>query len=161
MPCSFLVGIGVVGFSGLNPLDIPRLASGWAGLTTPQNWLSWILSGLLVSGGSAFWNHALDLVQATKVQKELAVNATLPPARKFRHKPWRVWPEIGSTVFAVEEVAHGAAAGGVDFELGTALCVVGGAARLGLGGILQARCRRGSDWRSRACRDGARTPRGK
>jgi len=80
---SFLVGIGVVGFSGLNPLDIPRLASGWAGLTTPQNWLSWILSGLLVSGGSAFWNHALDLVQATKVQKELAVNATLPPGQKI------------------------------------------------------------------------------
>jgi len=60
-----------------------------------------------------------------------------PRPSRFRHKPWRVWPEIGSTVFAVEEVAHGAAAGGVDFELGTALCVVGGAARLGLGGFFR------------------------
>ena len=36
-------------------------------------------------------------------------------------------------VFSVEKVAHGAAAGGVDFVLGAALGVVGGAARLGLG----------------------------
>ena len=45
----------------------------------------------------------------------------------------RFEPAANSTVFAVEEVAHGAAAGGVDFEFGAALGVVGGAARFGLG----------------------------
>ena len=30
------------------------------------------LAGLLASGGSAFWNHALDIVKATKVDKEQA-----------------------------------------------------------------------------------------
>jgi len=81
--CSFLIGTGVVGFSGLNPLNIHGLTSGPDVLTNPQNWLSWVLSGLLVSGGSAFWNHALDIVQATKVQKEQAVNATLPEGQKI------------------------------------------------------------------------------
>jgi len=40
-------------------------------------------------------------------------------------------------VLAVEEVAHGAAAGGVDFDFGAALGVVGGAARFGLGGFFR------------------------
>ncbi len=28
------------------------------------------MSGILASGGSAFWNHLLDILQAAKVQKE-------------------------------------------------------------------------------------------
>jgi hypothetical protein len=32
--------------------------------------LSWSITGILASGGSAFWNHALDLIKATKVQQE-------------------------------------------------------------------------------------------
>ncbi|RXH56691.1 hypothetical protein [Granulicella sibirica] len=35
-----------------------------------DSWLSWMIAGLLASGGSAFWNHALDLVKATKVTSE-------------------------------------------------------------------------------------------
>ncbi len=31
---------------------------------------SWSIIGILASGGSAFWNHALDLIKATKVQQE-------------------------------------------------------------------------------------------
>jgi hypothetical protein len=33
---------------------------------------SYIVAGLLSSGGSAFWNHVLDLLQATKVSSEQA-----------------------------------------------------------------------------------------
>lgn len=29
-----------------------------------------VISGLLASGGSSFWNHALDFIQAAKVAKE-------------------------------------------------------------------------------------------
>lgn len=35
-------------------------------------YLSNVVAGLLSSGGSAFWNHALDLLQATKVTHEAA-----------------------------------------------------------------------------------------
>jgi hypothetical protein len=35
-----------------------------------DSWCSWISAGLLASGGSAFWNHALDLVRAAKVTSE-------------------------------------------------------------------------------------------
>jgi hypothetical protein len=54
-----------------------------AGVTGPQNFLPWlkgdsglwgvpscILLGLMASGGSAFWNHALDIVGAIKDTKE-------------------------------------------------------------------------------------------
>lgn len=33
--------------------------------------LSYIVCGLLASGGSAFWNHALDIIKAVKVQQEM------------------------------------------------------------------------------------------
>jgi cobalamin biosynthesis protein CobD/CbiB len=56
-------------------------------LTSPSNylasWAHWIASGILVSGGSAFWNHWLDILKAAKVQKEQAVNAALPPVAKI------------------------------------------------------------------------------
>ena len=35
-----------------------------------DSWCSWMSAGLLASGGSAFWNHALDLVKAAKVTSE-------------------------------------------------------------------------------------------
>jgi hypothetical protein len=78
---SFLVGIGVVMLSGQDPIGIQGFTK--YGFACWQSWVSWILSGLLVSGGSAFWNHALDLVQAAKVQKETAVNAALPAGQKI------------------------------------------------------------------------------
>lgn len=34
-------------------------------------------TGALASGGSAFWNHILDFVQASKVQQEQAANAVV------------------------------------------------------------------------------------
>jgi hypothetical protein len=37
-----------------------------------------VISGILVSGGSAFWNHLLDILQAAKVQKEKLANSPVP-----------------------------------------------------------------------------------
>lgn len=42
----------------------PSLATGKLG------WMSTVVIGLMASGGSAFWNHALDLIQASKVKAE-------------------------------------------------------------------------------------------
>jgi hypothetical protein len=39
-----------------------------------------VLLGLMASGGSAFWNHVLDIIGAVKKVKETAANA-LPSAR--------------------------------------------------------------------------------
>lgn len=65
-------GVLVVACSGLNPLNIPQFkAYGW---TSPIDWLSWLIGGVLVSGGSAFWNHILDILQAVKVRKEQVAN---------------------------------------------------------------------------------------
>ncbi|HTV16167.1 MAG TPA: hypothetical protein VME68_15710 [Acidobacteriaceae bacterium] len=38
-------------------------------------YLADVVAGLLASGGSSFWNHALDMMQATKVVKEQAAAA--------------------------------------------------------------------------------------
>ena len=70
---SIVSGIFVTSFSGLNPLNVPQFeAFGWR---NPHDWMSWLIGGLLVCGGSAFWNHILDILQAAKVQKEQAANA--------------------------------------------------------------------------------------
>jgi hypothetical protein len=67
-----LSGMAVTAMSGLNPLKIPLFnAFEWS---NHANWLSWFVTGILVSGGSAFWNHLLDILQATKVQKEQLAN---------------------------------------------------------------------------------------
>jgi hypothetical protein len=69
---AMISGMAVVAFSGLNPLTIPKfVAFGWM---NPANWMSWLIGGVLVSGGSAFWNHILDILQATKVRKEQIAN---------------------------------------------------------------------------------------
>jgi len=48
--------------------------AGWPHTTPLGNAIymgaSWVTTGVLASGGSAFWNHALDLIKATKVQQE-------------------------------------------------------------------------------------------
>jgi hypothetical protein len=80
---SFVVGSVVVALSGQNPLGFHGLLAGLPGLGQWQNWVNWAVSGLLVSGGSAFWNHALDIIQAAKVQKEQTVNAALPAGQKI------------------------------------------------------------------------------
>jgi len=67
-----LSGMAVTAMSGLNPLRIPQFnAFDWF---NRADWLSWFVTGILVSGGSAFWNHLLDILQATKVQKEQMAN---------------------------------------------------------------------------------------
>lgn len=77
-----LSGIVVTALSGQNPINIPDFAPfDWRKY---QDWLCWVLTGILVSGGSAFWNHILDILKATKVQKEQAVNATLTAAGAAR-----------------------------------------------------------------------------
>jgi len=61
-------GMAVTAMSGLNPLRIPQFnAFDWF---NRADWLTWFVTGILVSGGSAFWNHLLDILQATKVQKD-------------------------------------------------------------------------------------------
>jgi hypothetical protein len=40
------------------------------GSSSVPSWVSCAGAGLLASGGSAFWNHALDLIRAAKVNKE-------------------------------------------------------------------------------------------
>jgi hypothetical protein len=74
-------GIFVVALSGQNPVNVPGFAAyKWGNL---RDWASWILSGVLVAGGSAFWNHLLDILKAAKVQKEIAANALLPADAKI------------------------------------------------------------------------------
>jgi hypothetical protein len=69
-------GMLVTALSGLNPLNIP-LAKPFDWFNK-ADWLSWLISGILVSGGSAFWNHLLDILQAAKVQKEKLANSPVP-----------------------------------------------------------------------------------
>src|SRR6266568_2754675 len=40
------------------------------------SWPAFGLIGLMASGGSGLWNHVLDIVQATKEQKEKALTTT-------------------------------------------------------------------------------------
>lgn len=61
-------GILVTALSTLDPLNITHGAA--FAFNRREFWLCWIVTGILVSGGSAFWNHLLDILQATKVQKE-------------------------------------------------------------------------------------------
>ena len=67
-------GALVVGMSGLNPMGMPGFEPYKPRLLA--DWLCWLVTGLLVSGGSAFWNHLLDILKATKVEKEEKANAT-------------------------------------------------------------------------------------
>lgn len=72
--CLYLLS-GTVGgvIAGVSDIQIPQNAR--------HPYFSYAIVGLLSSGGSAFWNHALDLMQAAKVQKEVdardAVQASL------------------------------------------------------------------------------------
>jgi hypothetical protein len=74
-------GMLVTALSGQYPIPLPK------SVTNPptafefgdhRNWLYWFVTGILVSGGSAFWNHLLDILQAAKVQKENAAPQPQP-----------------------------------------------------------------------------------
>jgi drug/metabolite transporter (DMT)-like permease len=74
-------GVLVVAVSGVNPLEIHLHGNGsqW---TDGGYWANLLITGILVSGGSAFWNHLLDILKATAVQKTQAANsATADPAK--------------------------------------------------------------------------------
>ena len=76
-----LSGILVTVLSGQNPINLSGSAlSGWV---KDHQWLTWVVAGILVSGGSAFWNNLLDILQAAKVQKETTANAALPAAKQI------------------------------------------------------------------------------
>jgi len=69
-------GVLVTALSTLDPLNITHGAVfSWS---NREFWLCWIVTGILVSGGSAFWNHLLDILQATKVKKEEQAYGTGP-----------------------------------------------------------------------------------
>jgi drug/metabolite transporter (DMT)-like permease len=57
-----------------------------------QYWASAVLLGLMGSGGSAFWNHALDLIGAAKSAKE-AVKKSLDHAQP-PDVPTRTGPQL-------------------------------------------------------------------
>ncbi len=48
--------------------------------SNPTRWIAAVLLGLMASGGSAFWNHALDIVGAVKSMKERVANLQKAPA---------------------------------------------------------------------------------
>ena len=75
-----LSGIFVTALCGHNPISFPSFAAfDWS---NNKDWLSLLAAGILVSGGSATWNHLLDILKAAKVQKEATVNA-LPGVAKI------------------------------------------------------------------------------
>jgi hypothetical protein len=75
---AIMSGIFVTALSGLNPLNVPGFkAFAWS---NSANWMCWLVGGLLVCGGSAFWNHVLDILQAAKVQKEQLANTMVASA---------------------------------------------------------------------------------
>jgi hypothetical protein len=70
---AIISGALVVGMSGLNPMGMPGFEPYSPRLFA--DWMCWLVTGFLVSGGSAFWNHLLDILKATKVKKEEIANA--------------------------------------------------------------------------------------
>lgn len=99
---AMISGMAVVALSGLNPLTMPKfVAYGWM---NPVDWLSWLIGGVLVSGGSAFWNHILDILQATKVRKEQIANLAAAAATSTT---------ANAALIAQEAAVVGAAGGAV------------------------------------------------
>jgi drug/metabolite transporter (DMT)-like permease len=48
----------------------------------PVRWIAALLLGLMASGGSAFWNHALDIIGAVKTVKEQLADGPKTPAAR-------------------------------------------------------------------------------
>lgn len=88
-------GIFVAALSGTNPLKVPNfVAYQWG---NHVDWMVWILTGFLVSGGSAVWNHLLDILQAAKVQKELTVYGSSESAPASAMQPGPVTAVVVAT----------------------------------------------------------------
>jgi hypothetical protein len=85
---AFLSGVLVIWLSGQDPITLIGVGTAQAvgGPAAGQGSVSLVhlaFGGLLVSGGSATWNHILDILQAAKVQKENTVNSKLPPNQQI------------------------------------------------------------------------------
>ncbi len=65
-----VVGAVIAGYGGL------QLGAMHTGVATD------VLIGLMASGGSGFWNHALDAMRAMKVSKEAAANEQVALSRQ-------------------------------------------------------------------------------
>lgn len=56
--------------------------------------LGYAVVGLLASGGSAFWNHVLDILQAAKVQQEQQATAAVASAGSQDQAPTQTQPTL-------------------------------------------------------------------
>jgi hypothetical protein len=72
-------GITVTALSGIDPLTTLGVQAAEA--TTSAHAMTWVVNGLLASGGSAVWNHILDILRAAKVQKEQLAQQPQPVAQ--------------------------------------------------------------------------------
>ena len=67
----------VVALSHADPMNVVKTAcpEGW--LHCPRAWENILFTGILASGGSAVWNHLLDILKATKVDAEQTTDTVL------------------------------------------------------------------------------------
>ena len=81
---AILSGIVVVGIGHVDPLHISSSWGTWGQQHVPHfgRLVSILGTGLLASGGSAFWNHLLDIIKATKVNMEQTADNKLAAAGK-------------------------------------------------------------------------------
>jgi hypothetical protein len=71
------VAAGAIASFVINPhAFLPIIPDGR--ISSPQRWGAAILLGFLASGGSALWNHVLDIVAAIKDVKEKVASTTKP-----------------------------------------------------------------------------------
>jgi hypothetical protein len=69
----------VVAISHADPLNITKgHTAGWLHYRQGQECI--VFTGILASGGSAVWNHLLDILKATKVTAEQTADAKLAAA---------------------------------------------------------------------------------
>jgi hypothetical protein len=68
-----LCGVAIAAVGNIDIFQVVHIPS-WTPKTSIDfalyKTVSWSITGLLTSGGSAFWNNVLDLIKATKVQQE-------------------------------------------------------------------------------------------
>ncbi|MFP5234323.1 MAG: hypothetical protein ACLGSD_00350 [Acidobacteriota bacterium] len=74
-----LCGVFVAWASGIDILTLLGMSRSPNG-GSASHMLGYAIVGLLASGGSAFWNHVLDILQAAKVQREQQATAIVASA---------------------------------------------------------------------------------
>lgn len=76
---SAVIGGVIAGFGHIAIIGSWNVSSPW------DNAANVILAGLLASGGSAFWNHVLDIVKASKVGKEVQARLAVANNKAVTH----------------------------------------------------------------------------